>query len=126
LEGYAARLALILHLCRQAAKETDSEHVDEQSIEGAWGLISYFKSHAKRVYAQLRTSPQDKRALQVVAWLKTHDKQATARDLLRAGVAGLRTSSGAKKLLANLVDRGHGHLERKGRKESFILDLPDT
>ena len=34
LEGYAARFALIIHMCRVAAGKADSEEVDRQSVEG--------------------------------------------------------------------------------------------
>ena len=48
--GYAARLALILQVCRNASNEANVEDVDEVSVAGAIKLINYFKNHAKRVY----------------------------------------------------------------------------
>src|SRR5262249_11110299 len=59
MEGYCARLALVLHLCRVTADETDSEDVDEESVRGAVRLARYFMAHARRVYPRL-TSRADK------------------------------------------------------------------
>ena len=104
MEGYCARLGLILQLCRYTAKESQSEEIDEESMAGAWALIHYFKSHARRVYARLRTTRGDERAEHALAWIgKQATQQATARDLLRHHVAGLKTASEARALLLDLV-----------------------
>ena len=104
MEGYCVRLALILHLCRCAAGESQSEVIHEESMAGAWALIHYFKSHARRVYARLRTTREDERAEHALAWIgKQATQQATARDLLRHHVAGLKTASAARALLQDLV-----------------------
>jgi hypothetical protein len=53
LEGYAARLTLIIHAARFIAGETVYEDVDAQSVRAAIALVDYVKAHAKRVYARL-------------------------------------------------------------------------
>jgi hypothetical protein len=57
LEAYLARLSLILTLARIMDQENSppEEHwaVEEQDIKAAAELISYFKAHARRVYAKL-------------------------------------------------------------------------
>ncbi len=60
LEGYGARLALLLQLCRLACEETLGEAVDAHSVLGAAALVHYFKSHARRVYARLHATPEDR------------------------------------------------------------------
>jgi hypothetical protein len=52
MEGYLARIALILGLCR-VATTGEIECVEEEDVEAAARLIRYFKAHARRVYAQL-------------------------------------------------------------------------
>ena len=122
MEGYCVRLVLTLHLCRCAARESQSEEIDEESMAGAWALIHYFKSHARRVYARLRTTRGDERAEHALAWIgKQATQQATARDLLRHHVAGLKTASEARALLQDLVDRGYGTLTTQGKREIFSL-----
>jgi hypothetical protein len=61
-EGYGARLALILHICRGVCDEADTADVDEHSVRAMVQLIHYFKAHATRVYARLRSTRADQRA----------------------------------------------------------------
>lgn len=127
LEGYAARFALIVHCLRHAAGEIiEFDTVMEDSVASAWSLAHYFKSHARRVYARLLTSAADKRAAAIAEWIKKHNGRASARDLLRANVAGIKKASEANTLLTDLVDRRWGNIEKKGRQRIFVLHLPDT
>jgi hypothetical protein len=73
LEGGCARLALVLHLCRWVAKETDSEDIDEASAAGAVRLAEYFQGHARRVYACLTDAGGErlrKDAAAVLEWVQ--------------------------------------------------------
>src|SRR5262249_3874434 len=120
-EAYCARLALIDHCCRWVGKETTSEDVDVVSIQSAWTLIDYFKSHARKVYARLQITAEDLKALAAVAWIRRHEGAATVRDLLTARVAGLKTATATRKLLRELVDRGYGQMIQEGKREVFTL-----
>jgi hypothetical protein len=130
LEGYAARLALIIHLCRREIGETSNHHVDEVSMAAAGDLIDYFKSHARKVYAHMRATPEDKQALAAVAWIKRQPGcKVTARGLVRAGVNGVATTEEAKKLLQQLAERGYGKAgeqNSKRGKASFVFTLNDN
>jgi hypothetical protein len=121
MEGYCARLALIIHYLRFVSRETEAEEVQDQDIVAAWSLIDFFKSHTKRVYAHLRTSPADRKAEATVSWLQKHNNQATVRDLVTCHVGNVKRASDARRLLKDLVDRGYGTLTRKGKREIFIL-----
>jgi hypothetical protein len=110
LEGYGARLALLLHLCRCACGEAHGEHVDEGSVLGASALVDYFKSHARRVYSRLQARPEDQRVVRVVRWIQGHGGECTVRDLLRGNVGGCKRRQEAETLLQELVDRGLGQL----------------
>jgi Protein of unknown function (DUF3987) len=81
LEGYCARLALILSQLRWAYDPAfDSAHpsvppdVDELDVQGAVRLVHYFANHLQRVRAQLSGGdgliPPD--ALAVLAWVRRH------------------------------------------------------
>ncbi len=63
LEGYAARLALLIHCLRDAADELggDPFHVDETSIAAGIKLAEWFGNETKRVYATMRESPDARR-----------------------------------------------------------------
>ena len=58
LKVYAARLALILHFLRFVNKDADTQHVDGASVRRAALLISYFKSHARKVLAAMDADPK--------------------------------------------------------------------
>lgn len=126
LEAYCARLALILHCCRVVSHDTQSEEIDEESVVAAGSLIDYFKSHTRRVYPRLRSTVADRHADSARTWIAKHNNQASARDLLRSNVAGIKTASEARKLIADLVDRRLGTIEKIGNRELFKLFLPDT
>ena len=127
LDGYCARLALVVHFLRLACGEVKSEQVDETSVASAWALIDYFKSHTRRVYQRLRTTRDDQRALRALAWIRRQPEkdgqvQVSARDLLTNHVAGVKTSSEAKALLSDLEDRGLG-LTEEAIKNRFLFTL---
>jgi hypothetical protein len=108
LKAYAARLALVVHLLRLACSEVSQEDVDEESLHRAIRLINYFKSHARKVYRQLELTPEDSESQRAIDWIRSHGGECTARQLMRANVAGVRKQSEAVKLLRDLVDRGMG------------------
>jgi hypothetical protein len=63
LEGYASRLALIFHLIRQAAGDPSlesPEYVDVHSMRAGIKLARWFGNEARRVYAVLRESDEDR------------------------------------------------------------------
>ena len=112
LEGYGARLALLLQLCRWACGEAHSEGVDEGSVLGAAALVHYFKSHAQRVYARLHTTPTEQRVARALHWFDAHGaREYRMRELLRAKVGGCTSRQEMELLLGDLVDRGFGHVQ---------------
>ncbi len=70
LKVYAARLALIVHFIRYVCKEADTQNVDGESVRRSALLISYFKSHARKVLAALSADPRVVAAKHVLAILK--------------------------------------------------------
>jgi Protein of unknown function (DUF3987) len=105
MQGYCARLALILYECRLVCGETEADGVDEASVYGA-ALIDYFKSHARRVYERLHSTPGDARAGQALTWLRKRGGTATFREVLTAKVAGGRTTPEVETLAEDLRARG--------------------
>jgi hypothetical protein len=108
LEGYCARLALVLQMTRLACGEAQGEAIDDTSVLRAAALIDYFKSHARLVYAQLHASPEAKRLEAARHWMSRHGGEATLRDLYRYKVAGCTTPQDAETLLEALVSHGYG------------------
>jgi len=111
LEGYGARLALILQCCRLVCGEATSEAVDEVSGLAAAALVHYFQSHARRVYARLQATPEEQHVAKALDWLRRHQGTATVREFVTAKVAGVRDAPGAEALFSALEARGYARVE---------------
>jgi hypothetical protein len=129
LEGYAARLALVLELARWAGKpaprtEKNGRLVDRLTgkmtpstisawaVESAATLIAWFGAEAKRVYALLTDEENDREGHYLVSWVKSRGGAVTVRDLYTSGHRKYRgRREDAEKALQNLVDGGMGTWE---------------
>jgi len=111
LEGYAARLVLVIHLTRVAASDsslTNPSEVDEASMAAGIVLVRWFAGEAERVYASLTASDEDRERDRLLEWIGARDGPVTARDLTK----GLQTYKGkppeAAKALEALAQAGFG------------------
>jgi len=113
-----------------ACGEARTIDIDEASMAAAGDLIDYFKSHARKVYALLHATPEDKRVLTALAWIKRQPGgRVTARDLQHAGVTGVTSSEEVKILLQQLEQRGYGRAQEQKSKRglpSFVFTLDET
>jgi hypothetical protein len=131
LEGYGARLALLLQLCRVVCEEAHGEAVDERSVLAAAALLHYFKSHARRMYGRLHATPTEQRVARALHWFETHRaREFTMRELLRAKVGGSTTRQEMERLLGNLTDRGLGYIRHRqtsnGMTQTIFVFEPPT
>jgi hypothetical protein len=69
MKGYAARLGLILHFLRHVHNEVGEEDVDSDSLDRAAQLVTYFQSHACKVYAIIDADEKIADARRVLRWL---------------------------------------------------------
>lgn len=127
LEGYCARFALVLHLTAYVAGEESGELISVTSIYKAATLTDYFKSHAIRVYGQLKGTELSKALSVVYEYIDRQPKRrCMPRDLTRAGLPGCGSAKSTKALLQKLTDAGLGRFEPftypNGRKgEVYVL-----
>ncbi len=108
LEGYAARLALVVHLIRWAANDPtlgDPARADEASIAAGVALSRWFGDEARRVYAVLSESDGEREARRLVELIRRIGGKVTARELTRKGQKLADAS------LEALVKAGHGTWE---------------
>ena len=107
--GYAGRLALILHCLRLACREVQDGAVDEVSVESAFRLIEYFKSHAGRVYHFMGSDPRQADARLILNWLTRHPDvtEFSRRDAHRALSRSFRTPEALDVPLWRLADHGY-------------------
>jgi hypothetical protein len=127
LKAYAARLALVLHYLWQVQGDGHENNLEEASVERAVRLLNYFKGQSRLVYSRLPQTPEDNRLYEVVDWIRRNGRRCRARDLVRARKAS--PTPKAKKLLAELQDRGYGRLEyhegANGRQVQWFIYEPN-
>ena len=130
LVSYAVRLALIVHLLRSACGEKVGAEVDAESLDRAFRLIAYFKSHARAVYDLLQHPGKEHGRMQkALAWIRAHDTtEFNPSHLARNQVAGIRTRSEAEAVMKELANLGYGRLEerkaRNNRKVTWFITRP--
>jgi hypothetical protein len=110
LEGYAARLALIVHFARWAAGDDslqDAERIDADSMARAVTLAEWFKHEARRVYGVLAETDEQRDQRQLVEWIQRKGGTVTARDLQR-GPRPYRVGNAAETALQELAKAGYG------------------
>jgi hypothetical protein len=110
LQGYAARLALVIHLTRAAADDPmlrDAETVDAVSIEAGVTLARWFGAEARRVYAALNGGEADAERRRLVELIERKGGDVSARELMRASRRYPDVAK-AQMALQDLVDRGCG------------------
>jgi hypothetical protein len=149
LRGYCARIALIIQYLRWASGEDVGGchcDVDGESVRKAARLITYFKSHARKVYGIIDADEQVAEARRVVRWLREGElsekselsERVQGRDIkrsdLHAGVwGGSRSVAQVEPVLELLLK--HNYLRAKeggkgrprpGRKPSPIFEVHPT
>ncbi len=114
LEGYAARLALVVHFIRWAAGDPSChpELVDEVSVMAGVKLSRWFGVEARRVYAIMAESEVDRDRRRLVEWIASHGGAVTVRELTRGLWRYRGSPDGARAALEQLQEAGLGHWVR--------------
>lgn len=111
LEGYAARLALIVHYARWAADDDSlqrPDQVDADSMRRAVILTEWFKAEARRVYGVLAESDEQRERRQLLEWLRGKGGAVTARELQQGPRQYRGSTDAAETALQELVKAGLG------------------
>ena len=109
LEGYTARFALVIQCVRLASCDTvacTSEMVDEHSIAAGAALSRWCGREAKRVYAMLAESDQDREHRRLAELIQRKGGSVSCRDWMRA--RSHRTAAEADRELDDLARAGYG------------------
>jgi hypothetical protein len=131
LEGYAARLALILHCCRLAEEDgdlADAGRVAPQSVEAAVALVRWFGRETERVYAVLREAEDESADRSALEWIGSLGA-TTVREFQRAFARHYATAAVAEEALERLARAGRLRSEErlpgpKGGRPATVYRLP--
>lgn len=105
LEGYGARLAMVIHLAREALADAPTPGpVDRQSVAAAVTLVRWFGDEAIRAYAML--AKPDSVLDRLVEWIGRHPEGVTERDLVRGPTPWRGDAGRAESDLMRLVEDG--------------------
>jgi hypothetical protein len=110
LEEYAARLALVVHFVRWAGDDatmTNADFVDAASMAAGIRLATWFKGEARRVYAMLGESDDDRDRRRLIEWIGRKGGSATSREV-QMGCRWLRDAGAAEAALDELAKDSWG------------------
>ena len=118
LEGYAARLGLLVHQVRQAAKDPTLAApdlpdlpgaVDQESIRIGIELSRWFGNEAKRTYAVLAETEQAREERRLLEWIEHHPEGVSIRDMTHGPVQFRKDPEAAQAALDELAKTGLGN-----------------
>ena len=116
LEGYAARLALVVHFVRWAAADptlASADKVDTDSIAAGVTLSRWFGHEATRVYRMLVETDEERDRRRLVELIGRKGGTISARELVQSSRA-YRTVADANAALDALAEAGAGRWEQQG------------
>ena len=124
IEGYAARLALVIHLTAFAGGETiDTQAVDERSMRSGITLARWFAGEARRVYDVLQESADQRDRRRLIDLILRKGGTITPRELSRADRRFRDGTVTAETALRAMAKMGYGtmeHVATGGRPSCFF------
>jgi len=108
LEGYCARIALVIHLVRAVSnRDILHDQVDDESMQAAIHLTRWFGREARRVYGLFTETDEEREQRQLVEWIRMQGGSVSVRDTMRSGPC-FKTKDEATAALDRLVKDKRG------------------
>ncbi len=114
LEGYAARLALVLHCCRVVMGQAAPGALDADSMAGGITLAHWHAHETRRVYAALAETAEQRQERELVELIRRHGGSITVRQLMRSSRQYRGSADEAEAALDALVRGGRAIREPIG------------
>lgn len=114
LEGYCARFALLVHLIREATRDTRLESnnsIDVASVRAAVTMTRWFAHETERIYETLNISTSAVRTRSLLETLEGMEDGITVRELMRTDRKYRGDATLATTALDNCVKSGLGRWE---------------
>jgi hypothetical protein len=112
LEGYCARLALVIQIVKGAISGCASlpNAVGSNSVKAAVTLVRWFGYEAKRVYAALGEDDVNRERRRLIEWIQARGGSVTVREIQQLGTSRYRGSAEvADAALEELAKDGAGN-----------------
>jgi DNA polymerase-1 len=112
LEAYAARFALLHHVVTCVGLEVDDQReVGTKSIEAGIALCHWFANEARRIYATLSESTEERDARRLVEWIQARGGKVTVKELQHSNNRKYPTADEAAAALNSLTEVGAARWE---------------
>jgi hypothetical protein len=111
LEGYAARLALVIHCVREADGDVSlapDDYIDAESIHRAVRIVRWFCDETRRIYTSFNETDEQAQQRKLLEIIRKHDGRITVRQLMHASRLYRNSADIAKFALDELVQLGWG------------------
>ena len=111
LEGYAARLALVIHCVREADGDVSlapDDCIDAESIRRAVRIVRWFCDETQRIYAQFGESDEQAEQRKLLEIIRNKGGRITSRQLMQATRSYRNSADMAKLALEELAQLGWG------------------
>jgi hypothetical protein len=121
LEGYAARLALVVHCVWAAGGGPGLEGagaVDARSVAAGVAMVRWFGAEAARIYAVLKEGDEEREQRRLAEMVRARGGRITARELMHGCRAFRGSAESARAELQELVDLGWGSWEQVAPTEN--------
>ena len=132
LEGYAARLSLVIHCVRWAVGEPikNFNTIDVESLEAGIILTRWFAQETRRVHSVLKESSEERNRRKLLELISRKGGALTARDIQRSAPKSYPNAESAERALCQLVNSNRGHwvdkpTSSKGGQPTRIFQLGD-
>jgi DNA polymerase I-like protein with 3'-5' exonuclease and polymerase domains len=113
LEAYAARFALLHHVIAHVYLDVDDRRpVGIKSIEAGVTLSRWFANEARRIYAILNESDEQRDARRLLEFVRARGGRITVRRLHQSNTRKYRDADQARAALDNLAQAGLGYWTR--------------
>jgi len=115
LEGYAARLALVVHCVRAVGYAPGleaSREVDGESVRAAVAMVRWFGAETERIYGVLREPDEEREQRKLAELVRQRGGKITVRELMQARRAFRDSARNTELALQELVDLGWGRWEQ--------------
>ena len=131
LEGYCARLALVIHCVRSADHDTtlvSADYIDAESIERAVRIIRWFCDETRRIYAMFGESDEQAEQRKLLEIIRNKGGRITVRQLMQASRSYRGGADMVRFSLEELQQLGWGRLQKQetGGRPSEIFVLYET
>jgi hypothetical protein len=122
LEGYCARLALVLQMVANVSGGGSSERIEASAMQTAIKLIDWFKAETNRVYSLMKISARKSTDENLLAFIRSRGGQVTVRDVSQNYRPLKNKEEEIGKKFIELAKNGYGTVEQQGKSTVFKLN----